>query len=241
MLIANVSVKCGTSWKRTHSGPSSISLAGSYSRRSKAFSIRSSLPQVPDDAPERVAAAGRHVQLGPRGVVGAGPAVDRHRLLARRVGERVGVRHEVEEVVGVEVRDDDGVDVDVVDPLAQLPEHAVAAVDDDRAAVFLDEVARNRPRRRPARRATCRARLTASAQTTPELQDVQPFGWGKAYAAVVRSVRKTNASWRSGARPRSAGRKVVQGFPRFSAQSSFWRKKQSSQRAGFVFGTVAMQ
>ena len=47
MLIANVSVKCGTSWKRTDSGPSSISFAGSYSRSSKAFSIRSSLPQVP--------------------------------------------------------------------------------------------------------------------------------------------------------------------------------------------------
>ena len=30
----------------------------------------------------------------------------------------------------------------------------------------------------------------------------------------MRSVRKTNASWRSGARPRSAGRKVVHGLPR---------------------------
>ena len=38
---------------------------------------------------------------------------------------------------------------------------------------------------------------------------------------VVRSARKTKASWRSGARPRSAERNVVQGLPRLSAQSMF--------------------
>src|SRR3954453_10242430 len=58
----------------------------------------------------------------------------------------------------------------------------------------------------------------------------QAWGCGKAYAAVTRSVRKTKASWRSGARLRSAGRNVEQGSDRFRAQRWFWRKKQSSQQ-----------
>jgi hypothetical protein len=80
------------------------------------------------------------VQDRPRRVVGARPAVDRDRLLARRVHERVRVRDEVEDVVGVQVRDDDRVDVDVVHELAQLREHAVAAVEQQDRVLLLDEV-----------------------------------------------------------------------------------------------------
>jgi hypothetical protein len=95
-----------------------------------------------DHPPERVARPRGNVQLGAGGAVRAGPAVHRHGLLARRVGERVGERDEVEEVVRVEVRDHDGVHVHVVDPLAQLAEHAVAAIDHDSRAVLLEEIAR---------------------------------------------------------------------------------------------------
>ena len=59
----------------------------------------------------------------------------------RGVGERVGVGDQVEEVVGVEVRDRDRVDLHVVDPLAQLAEHAVAAVEQQPRAALLDQVA----------------------------------------------------------------------------------------------------
>ena len=115
--------------------------SASYSRRSNAFSIRSSLPPRADDAAEDVARARRARGARARRAVGARPAVDRHRLLARRVGQRVGVRDEVEEVVGVQVRDDDRVDVDVVAEAAQLGEHAVAAVEQQRRVALLDEVA----------------------------------------------------------------------------------------------------
>src|SRR5215210_9450712 len=50
----------------------------------------------------------------------------------------------------------------------------------------------------------------------------------------MRSVRKTKASWRSGARFRSAGRKVVHGSQRSSAQRWFWWKKQSSHDAALT-------
>ena len=93
---------------------------------SNAASIRSSSPGA-DDPAERLARARRRVQPRPAGV-GARPAA-RDRLLAGRVGQRVGERDEIEEVVGVQVRDHDGVDVDVVDEAAQLGEHAVAAVE----------------------------------------------------------------------------------------------------------------
>jgi acetaldehyde dehydrogenase (acetylating) len=73
-------------------------------------------------------------------VLGAGPAVDRHGLLAGRVGQPVGVGDEVEEVVGVHVRHDDGIDVDVVAEAAQLGEHAVAAVQQQAGVLLLDEV-----------------------------------------------------------------------------------------------------
>ena len=54
------------------------------------------------------------ISRGRAGVVGAGVPADRHGLLARRVGQRGGVRHEVEDVVGVQVGDDDRVDLPVV-------------------------------------------------------------------------------------------------------------------------------
>jgi hypothetical protein len=95
-----------------------------------------------DHAAERLLGARGRVQLGPGRVVRAGPAVHGHRLLARRVRERVRVRDQVEEVVGVQVRDDDGVHVDVVDPLAQLAEHAVAAVEQHRRLPLLKQIPR---------------------------------------------------------------------------------------------------
>ncbi len=93
-----------------------------------------------DDATEAVTGAGRGMQLRAGGMRGAGPAVDGHGLLARRVGERVGERDEVEEVIGVQVRDDDRVDVHVVDEPAQLREDAVAAVEQQAEALFLDQI-----------------------------------------------------------------------------------------------------
>ena len=84
-----------------------------------------------DDATEALAGAGRRVESGP--ALGA---------RAWRVGERVGERHEVEEVVRVQVRDHDRVDRGVVGELAQLREHAVAAVQEQAEALVLDEVPR---------------------------------------------------------------------------------------------------
>jgi hypothetical protein len=93
-------------------------------------------------AAERVTCPRRRVQHRARRRIGAGPPVHRHRLLARRVSKRVRERDQVEEVVRVEVGDHHRVHVHVVDPLAQLAEHAVPAVDHDRGAVFLEQVAR---------------------------------------------------------------------------------------------------
>jgi len=95
----------------------------------------------PYHASEHVARTGGGVQHGPRGAVGARPALHRHRLLARRIGQRVGERHEVEEVIGVHVRDHHRIDVAVVAKAAQLGEDAVAAVHQQRDAVLLDQVA----------------------------------------------------------------------------------------------------
>ena len=101
-------------------------------RCAKALSIRSSLPHAPTTRRKVSAAPGGAISRGRAGSSVPGPGVDRDGLLPRRVGQRVGVRDEVEEVVGVEVGDDDRVDLGVVDPLAQLAEHAVAAVEQDR-------------------------------------------------------------------------------------------------------------
>ena len=90
----------------------------------------------------RPRSAGRNVEGGAGWAVRARPAIHGNRLLARRVGERVGVRDEVEEVVGVQVGDHDGVHVHVVDPLAQLGEDPVAAVHQDGGVVLFDQVAR---------------------------------------------------------------------------------------------------
>jgi len=81
------------------------------------------------DAAERLAGARRRIERG------AG------RALARAVGQRVGPRHEVEEVIGVQVADDDGVDRRVVDLGAQLREDAVAAIEQQTGVVLLDEIA----------------------------------------------------------------------------------------------------
>ena len=85
-----------------------------------------------------------------------GPAGDRHRLLARRVGERVGVGDQVEEVVGVQVGDQHRVDVGVVAERRSfentpLPQSSSSGRRRPRPG------SRCRRRRRPARRATCRA------------------------------------------------------------------------------------
>ena len=84
---------------------------------------------------------GRRVERRACRIVGAGPAVDRDRLLTRRVGQGEGVGHEVHEVVRVEVRDEDRVDVHVVMAAAQLAENSVAAIEHDRRAVLGHEIA----------------------------------------------------------------------------------------------------
>ena len=73
--------------------------------------------------------------------VGPLPDVDRDRLLLGRVGQRVGVGDEVEPVVGVQVREDDRVEVDVVEVQPQLREDAVAAVEQHVDRIRLDQVA----------------------------------------------------------------------------------------------------
>ena len=56
----------------------------------------------------------------------------------------------------------------------------------------------------------------------------------------MRSARKTKASWRSGARPRSAGRKVVQGLLEVQrAEHGSGGRSSPRSVAGFVFGTGA--
>ena len=110
-----------------------------------------------DHGAEGLARAGRHDQPRARRVVGPGVAGDRDRLLARGEQQRVGVRDQVDEVVGVHVRDHDRVDVRVVDVLAQLRRtrrrrsRAAASSRPPRPGT------RCRPRRRPATPATCRA------------------------------------------------------------------------------------
>ncbi len=99
------------------------------------------------DLPEGLGGARRGDQPRPRGRVGAGVPADRHGLLARRVDQRGRVRDEVEDVVGVQVRDHDRVDLPVLAVAAQLAEHAAAAVEQHAGAVRLDEVAAARPSR----------------------------------------------------------------------------------------------
>ena len=93
------------------------------------------------DPPEGLDGAGRRDQPRAGGVVGPLPGVHRDRLLLGRVDQRVGEGDEVEEVIGVEVGEDHRVDLGVVDPLAELPEDAVAAVEQDLRLVGLDQVA----------------------------------------------------------------------------------------------------
>ena len=112
-----------------------------------------------DQAPRRPTRRPRGGTTAPRpgGRVEVRPA-RRTPLLARRVGERVGVRDEVEEVVGVQVGDERPRRRRVVGEAAQLPEHAVAAVDQQRGRRRPRRGSRCRRRRRPARRATCPGR-----------------------------------------------------------------------------------
>ena len=56
-------------------------------------------------------APGGAISRGRGGSSVPGLAVDRHRLVARRVGEARGEGHEVQDVVGVQVRDHDRVDL----------------------------------------------------------------------------------------------------------------------------------
>ena len=59
-----------------------------------------------DHPPEDSRAPGGAIRARSRGAVGAGPRRHGNRLLARGVGERVGVGDEVEDVVGVQVADE---------------------------------------------------------------------------------------------------------------------------------------
>ena len=129
--IAWLVTKCGTTWKRSVSGPTCSGASASYSRRSNAFSTSASSPHAPTTRRKR--------SRPPGGACSAGRAA--LRVLPRPVRERVGERDEVEDVVGVQVREDDGVDRGVVREAAQLREDAAAAVDQHPAALLLHEVA----------------------------------------------------------------------------------------------------
>ena len=145
---AFVGRKCGTGRKATSSGPSENVSSGAYSVSANARSMCSGrMPGARADLPERVGGAGGRDQPRAGGGVGAGVPGDRDGLLARRVDQRRRVGHEVEDVVGVQVRDDDRVDLPVLAVAAQLAEHAAAAVEQHACAVRLDEVAAARPSR----------------------------------------------------------------------------------------------
>ena len=75
-----------------------------------------------------------------RGVGGAGVPADGHGLLARRIAQGVAERDQVEEVIGVQVGDQHRIDIDVVAVPAQLGEHSVAAVEQQREATLLNQV-----------------------------------------------------------------------------------------------------
>ena len=73
-----------------------------------------------DDPAEHVLGPGRRIQVGPGRVAGSRPARHRNRLLARGVGEGVAEWDQVQEMIGVQVADQDRIDVDVVDMVAEL-------------------------------------------------------------------------------------------------------------------------
>ena len=96
--------------------------------------MRSRVPGRPDQRDARLR-AGRAVSLA-------------------AVAQRDDVRGEVDAVVGVQVRDDDRVDVGGFDVALQRAERTVTQVEDEPVAVLLDQVAR---RRRVRARACCRS------------------------------------------------------------------------------------
>ena len=85
------------------------------------------------------------MQLRTRWAASARPAADRDRLLAWRVAERIAERDEIEEVIGVQVADQNGIHVDVVTNAPQLGEHAVAAIEQERAIPLLHQIAAASP------------------------------------------------------------------------------------------------
>ena len=98
------------------------------------------VPPAADDPAETIRGAGRCPQLRAGGIERPGPAGDRHGLLARRVGERVAERDEVEDVVGVQVADQHRVDVHVIAEAPELREHPVAAIEQQHEVVLLHQV-----------------------------------------------------------------------------------------------------
>ena len=149
-------------------------------------------------------------------------AADRHRLLARRVGQRRGERHEVEDVVGVQVRDRRPRRRRVVDDAARSFPNTPRPQSSSRQVSRSprpDSRCRRRPR--PARPATSRARsiahasgtlsgragLTRAARPAPA-----PSGTPRRPGAR-RSWRNTKRIWlrRAQARRDGPGRKVGHG------------------------------
>jgi hypothetical protein len=82
-----------------------------------------------DHLAEALAGAGRGDQAGAGGAVGPRVPADRDRLLAGRIGQRVRIRDQVEEMVGVQVGDDHRVQFGVIAKQAELREDAVAAIE----------------------------------------------------------------------------------------------------------------
>ena len=90
--------------------------------------------------PEQLARAHRRPQLRAGRLIGSRPASHWHRLLTGRVCERVAEGHQIEDVVGVEMADQNGVDVDVITEATQLGKNPVAAVEQQRELPMLDQV-----------------------------------------------------------------------------------------------------
>ena len=150
-------------------------------------SVEGALDEVVDaeragDLPEHVGGAVGGVQVGSRRRVGAGPAGHGDRLLARRVRERVAERHQVEEVVGVQMADQHRVDVDVVADAAELREDAVAAVEQQREVALLDEVA-----------AACAAGVHQDGDFPSTVIRTLPLSPPKLYPAGAGSKRRLTA------------------------------------------------
>ena len=93
-----------------------------------------------DHTAKALGRAGRRDQPRASRGIGTGVTADRNGLLAGRIGQRVGVRDQVKDVISVQVRDQHRVELGVVEVLTELREDAVAAVKQQPSPPVLDQV-----------------------------------------------------------------------------------------------------